>query len=44
MVVMMVGECQPILEMSLVAKTECGPKAGECVDVFFCKADIQAEH
>ena len=36
---MVVGECQPFLEMSLVAKTECGPEVGECVDVF-----LQSRH
>jgi len=42
-VVVVVGECPPNLEVSLVAATEYGPEAGGRVDVFF-KADIQAEH
>jgi hypothetical protein len=34
-VVVVVGECEPILEVSLVAETECGPEAGGYVSMFF---------
>jgi hypothetical protein len=36
-VVVMVAECESILEVSLVAETECGPEAGGFVSMFFSR-------
>jgi len=35
--VVVVAECEPILEVSLVAKMDCGPEAGGFVSMFFSR-------